>query len=187
MMAPSAPTPGKAPVQNRAKQIRYWLVEERRRLLASVAGLSEDEAQQSLEPDGWAVHAILAHRLFWEGREVEAVGQYLLGCSVELLDFPVRRLDGANAAAVSAMQHHRTDRILRELRETRTLLGFLVQRVPDTDLNTRGNPVRVLLGVALEHDREHSRQIQCWREHCAIQTLRQRDDPSKPESENSPK
>ena len=118
---------------------------------------------------------------------MEAVGHYLLGRSVELLIFPVRWLGGANAAAVSAMQHHRTDRILRELGETRTLLESLVQRVPDTDLNTRGNPVRVLLGVALEHDREHSHQIQSWREHCATPTLRQRDDPSKPESKNSPK
>ncbi|MEE9278016.1 MAG: DinB family protein, partial [Dehalococcoidia bacterium] len=119
-----------------AAQIRYWLEEERRRFLTAVAGLSEAAAQEPLEPGGWSVHDILAHRLFWEGREVEALGQYLLGKRVELLDFPLKRVDGTNARAVATLQGHTSARLLRELRQTRAMLMELLAKVPDADLNS---------------------------------------------------
>ena len=147
-----------------AEQIRYWLGEERRRLIVAVSGLTEEEPREPLEAGGWSVHGILAHRLFWEGREVEALGQYLLGKRVELLDFPLKRVNGTNAAAVETLRDHPPARLLRELSATRALLLVLVAKLPDSDFDDEDNEARLLLGVMLEHDREHSRQIQRWRE-----------------------
>ena len=129
-----------------------------------MAGLSEAEVRQPLEPGGWSVRDILAHRLFWERREVEGLGQHLLAQRVELLDFPSKRLDAANAAAVRTMQGMTATEILRDLARTRAALLDLVRRLPDDDLNAPTSDARTLLGVALTHDREHAAQIRAWRE-----------------------
>ena len=133
-------------------------------MLAAVAGLSEEGSRRPLAPGAWSVHAILAHRLFWERREVEALGQHLLGRRVELLDFPSKRLDAANAAAVRTMRGMTAAAVLRDLARTRAALLDLVERLPTDDLNAPGNDARTLLGVALTHDREHAAQIRAWRE-----------------------
>lgn len=146
-----------------ADQIRYWLAEERRLLIEAVTGLSEDEAREPLAEGEWSVHEILAHRMFWEGREVEAIGQHLLGQRVELPDFPIKRLDGTNAAAVDTLRGHSTAQLLRDLIRLRAMLNDLLTRLPDADLDAKDNPARIILGVALEHDREHRRQIEAWR------------------------
>ncbi len=145
------------------RQLRDRLAEERRRLLAAVAGLTEAETRQPLAPGAWSVHDLLAHRLYWEREEVQALGDHLLGRRAALLDFPLRNLDAVNAAAVRRLQNLATATILRQLRQTRALLDRLVVRVPDGELNTAENPARMLLGIALEHDREHSAQIRAWR------------------------
>ena len=129
-----------------------------------MAGLSEAAARQPLEPGGWSVHDVLAHRLFWERQEVEGLGQHLLARRVELLDFPSKRLDAANAAAVRTMQGMTAAEVLRDLARTRAALLDLVRRLPDDDLNPPGGDARTLLGVALTHDREHAAQIRAWRE-----------------------
>ena len=116
-----------------------------------------------MEPDGWSVHDILAHRVFWEGREVEAIGQHLLGRRVELLDFPGKRLAGTNAAAVTTMEGMSSAELLRDLGRTREALMDLVARLSDDDLNMPDNDARTILGIALSHDREHSAQIREWR------------------------
>jgi hypothetical protein len=138
-------------------------VEERRRLVEVVSGLAEAHARLPLEPDGWSVHNILAHRLFWEGREVEAIGQHLLGRRVELLDFPGKRLAGTNAAAITTMDTMSSADLLRDLTRTRAALIDLVHRLTDEDLNTPDNDARTVLGIALSHDREHATQIHDWR------------------------
>ena len=146
-----------------AERLRYWLVEERRRLLDTVRGLSDEQAAVPLEPGGWCVQQILAHRLFWEGREAEALAQYLLGRRVELLQFSLRRLDGANAAAVDTLRRRSSGELLRALRKSRQALRNLAQRIPDAALNDPQDEARAVLGIALEHDREHARQIGAWR------------------------
>ncbi|MEE9276858.1 MAG: hypothetical protein V3V06_00425, partial [Dehalococcoidia bacterium] len=67
------------------------------------------------------------------------------------------------ARAVATLQGHTSARLLRELRQTRAMLMELLAKVPDADLNSAHNAARAILGVALEHDREHGRQIQSWR------------------------
>ena len=161
-----------------AERLRYWLVEERRLLLDVVSGLTEDAAREPFQLGGddstsWSVHDILAHRLFWEGREAEALGQYLLGKRVELLDFPVKRIDGTNAAAVDTLLGQPTKKVLRGLCKTRDALLELVARIDDDQLNADDNPAQLILGVALEHDREHRKQIQAWRRLRAEQALDQ--------------
>ena len=146
-----------------AERLRYWLVEERRRLLDVVRGLSEEQAALPLEPAGWCVQQILAHRLFWEGREAEALGQYLLGRRVDLLQFPLKRLDGANAAAVDTRRRFSSRELLRALRKSREALRSLAERIPDAALNDPQDRARAVLGIALEHDREHAQQIGAWR------------------------
>lgn len=166
------------PRHTAAERLRYWLVEERRLLLAAVGGLTEDAAREPLAADGWSVHDVLAHRMFWEGREAEALGKYLLGQRVELLDFPVKRIDGTNAAAVDTLRGHSTARILRELARTREALLQLAAKVPDAALNDEQDEARILLGVALEHDREHRRQIEAWRKRRARKSVERSSEPA---------
>jgi hypothetical protein len=110
------------------------------------------------------VHDILAHRLFWEGREAEAIGQHLLGRRVDLLDFASKRLSGTNATAITTMQSMSAAQVLRDLALTRDALANLVARLTDDDLNDPASDARTILGIALSHDREHSAQIRSWRE-----------------------
>ena len=138
-------------------------MEERRSLIEAVSGLSEEDARLPLEPHAWCSDDILAHRLFWEGREVEAIGQYLLGRRVDLLDFPAKRLSGTNDAAVATMKGMSSADILRDLGRTRAALIDLVGRLSDDDLNLADNAARTILGIALSHDREHAAQIRDWR------------------------
>ncbi|PZC44791.1 MAG: Protein of unknown function (DUF1706) [Chloroflexi bacterium] len=119
------------------------------------------------------MHDILAHRLFWERQEVQALGQHLLAQRVELLDFPSHRLDGANAAAVRTMARMTTPDLLHDLRRTREALLELIARLDDSDLNTPDNAARTILGVALTHDREHTAQILDWRASGAAPTEQQ--------------
>ena len=161
-MSPSphpAPDPKFAP----AEQIRYWLEEERRLLLEAIHGLTEEDTRETHEDGSWSVHDALAHRMFWESEEAEGVGQYLLGKRIELLDFPLKRIDGTNVTAVETLRKHSTERLLREIAKTRAALLELVCKIPDDDLNQEDNPARTLLGVAIEHDREHRQAIQDWR------------------------
>ena len=146
-----------------AEQLCYWLRAERSNLVAAVSGLTEDEARLPLAPTAWSVQEILAHRVYWEQRELEALEQYLRGESMELLRFPLARVDAVNAAVVERLHDHAAAALLRNLQSIRTRLLNLAARVPDADLNTPDHPVSILLGVALEHDREHTRQILQWR------------------------
>ena len=159
--APSDPRTGPSP----AAQIRYWISEERRRLLRAADGLTDDRAREPMQPDGWSVHDVLAHRLFWERSEVEAIGQYLLGKRIELLDFPIKRVDGANRGAVETLRSQPTNQIVRELAITRAALQQLLDRIRDDELNEDGNDARTILGIAIEHDREHTAEIDEWRRH----------------------
>jgi len=175
------PRPDSTPSHTVAQQIRYWFVEERRLLVAAVSGLTEDAAREPFQPDGWSLHDILAHRMFWEGREAEALAQCLLGKRVELLDFPLKRVDGTNAAAVDTLREHRTDQVLRELKKTRSAVAELAQKIPDEALNEDDNAARTVLGVAIEHDREHRLQIERWRQERAARALRESSEPSSSE------
>lgn len=116
-----------------------------------------------MRPGEWSVHDVLAHRLFWERSEVEAIGQYLLGKRIALLDFPIKRVDGANRGAVDTLRSQPTEQITRELAITRSALQQLLDRIRDDELNSDGNEVRTILGIAIEHDREHAAQINEWR------------------------
>lgn len=166
------------PRHSAAERLRYWLVQERRLLVDAVSGLTEARAREPLEPDGWSVHDVLAHRMFWEGREAEALGKYLLGQRVDLLDFPLKRIDGTNAAAVDTLRNHTTAQVLRELTRTREALLQLAAKVPDSALNREADEARTLLGVALEHDREHRQEIEAWRRRRARESLERSSEPA---------
>ena len=77
-----------------------------------------------------------------------------------LLNFPTKRIDSTNAAAVSSLGARPLPALMRALEDLRVRTATLVERLPDDDLNEPGNPARILLGVALEHDREHRRELE---------------------------
>lgn len=139
--------------------MRYWWQAERELLLVALADVPADEAHTKIAPDGWSPNGIAAHRLFWEAEERAAIEEHLGGAFPSLLDFPTRRIDSTNAAAVAALGDRRLPALIKALRDLRERTTTLVERVPNADLNTHGNPARILLGVALEHDREHRRQL----------------------------
>ena len=76
------------------------------------------------------------------------------------MSFPTRRIDSTNAAAVASLGDRRLPALIRALQDLRGRTATLVERIPDGDLNTPGNPARILLGVALEHDREHRLELE---------------------------
>lgn len=157
-------------------------------LLEAVSGLTADAAHEPLDPDAansWAVHDILAHRMFWEGRESEAIEQFLHDKRVELLDFPIKRIDGTNAAAVDTLRGQPTEKILRGLGKTHKALLELVAKLDDVQLNDDESAAQLILGVALEHDREHRKQIQDWRRQQALNEDRPAD-PSQDQAVDRP-
>ena len=149
--------------RSEVERLRYWLRAERWLLLQVIAAVPEAGLRTPLGRGEWSVHEIVAHRLFWEGREVEALRQYQAGQRVELLDFPLRRLDATNAVAVETMVEQPTSALRAGLALTRERLLGLAEKIQDEALRQPGDAARTLLGVALEHDREHRTQIEAGR------------------------
>ena len=143
-----------------AQRLRYWWQAERELLLAALSAVPENAAHTETVEDGWSPNGIAAHRLFWEAEERAAIEEHLGGAFPSLLDFPTRRIDTTNAAAVASLGDRRLSALIRALQDLRERTATLVERVPDADLNAHGNPARILLGVALEHDREHRRELE---------------------------
>lgn len=142
-----------------AQRLRYWWQAERELLLAALASVPEDSVHEPMSDGGWSPSGVAAHRLFWEAEERAAIEEHLGGAFPSLLDFPTRRIDSTNAAAVASLGDRRLTALVRALRDLRGRTATLVERIPDADLNTQGNPARILLGVALEHDREHRGEL----------------------------
>ncbi len=143
-----------------AQRLRYWWRAERDLLLKTLAGVPEGQVDDALAEGAWSPTGMAAHRLFWEAEERAAIEEHLGGAFPSLLDFPTRRIDSTNAAAVASLGNRRLTALIRALRDLRERTATLVERIPDADLNTPGNPARILLGVALEHDREHRRELE---------------------------
>lgn len=143
-----------------AQRLRYWWQAERELLLQVLSSVPDDAAETPMGEGAWSANGVAAHRLFWEAEERAAFEEHLGGAIPSLLDFPTRRIDSTNAAAVASLGDRRLPALVRALRDLRERSASLVERVSDEDLNTQGNPARILLGVALEHDREHRRQLE---------------------------
>ena len=129
-------------------------------MLAALEAVDPARRDERVGESGWTAREILAHRLFWEAQEREAFEQYVNGREPELLRFPVERIDAANAAAVESLRGREWRSLQRALGRLRASGELLVSQVPDADLEQPRNPARILLGVALEHDREHRREIE---------------------------
>lgn len=143
-----------------AQRLRYWWQAERNLLLSALAAVPESEIKTSLAEGAWSPIGVAAHRLFWEAEERAAIEELLGGSFPSLLDFPTRRIDSTNAAAVASLGDRRLSALIRALQDLRARTATLVERIPDDDLNSPGNPARILLGVALEHDREHRADLE---------------------------
>lgn len=146
-----------------ARRLRYWWQAERNLLLKTLAAIPDDAVDLAMEDGGWSPKGVAAHRLFWEAEERAAIEEHLGGAFPTLLDFPTHRIDSTNSAAVASLGDRRLSALTRALEDLRQRTATLVERVSDEDLNTQGNPARILLGVALEHDREHRRELEAWR------------------------
>jgi hypothetical protein len=143
-----------------AQRLRYWWQAERDLLLKTLAAIPENDVDEAIAEGAWSPTGLAAHRLFWEAEERAAIEEHLGGAVPTLLDFPTRRIDSTNAAAVASLGDRRMTALIRALQDLRSRTATLVERIPDADLNTQGNPARILLGVALEHDREHRTELE---------------------------
>ena len=143
-----------------AQRLRYWWQAERELLLNALAAVPEGSVHEPMADDAWSPNGVAAHRLFWEAEERAAIEEHLGGAFPSLLDFPTRRIDSTNAAAVTSLGDRRLSALIRALQDLRGRTATLAERIPDADLNTQGNPARILLGVALEHDREHRGELE---------------------------
>ena len=143
-----------------AQRLRYWWQVERTLLLQALHAVPGDAVDQPLDHGAWSPKGLAAHRLFWEAEERAAIEEHLGGAFPSLLDFPTGRIDSTNAAAVDSLGDRTLPAMLRALADLRGRTATLVERIPDADLDRQGNPARILLGVALEHDREHRQEIE---------------------------
>lgn len=143
-----------------AQRLRYWWQAERELLLKTLSVVPLDQVDDALADGSWSATGVAAHRLFWEAEERAAIEEHLGGVFPSLLDFPTRRIDSTNAAAVASLGDRRLTALVRALADLRGRTATLVERIPDADLNAPGNPARILLGVALEHDREHRGELE---------------------------
>ena len=156
----SAARAGDAQGWSDAQRLRYWWQAERASLLAALSAVPEERASEELSEGGWSAVGVAAHRLFWEAEERAAIEEHLGGGVPSLLEFPTKRIDSTNASAVASLGERRLPALVRALQDLRGRTATLVERLPDDDLNAPGNPARILLGVALEHDREHRRELE---------------------------
>ena len=143
-----------------AQRLRYWWRIERELLIAALERVPASDRQVPLAEGEWSPTAIVAHRLFWEAEEHAALVEHLSGDMPSLLELPTERIDPTNARAVEALGDRPLLTMVRALVELRNRTSALVERLSDDELNEPGSTPKILLGVALEHDREHRRQLE---------------------------
>jgi uncharacterized protein (TIGR03083 family) len=144
--------------------------QERERLEAAIAGMSEAEMAEPGVVGNWSVKDLLAHVTAWEAELVTALWYNTLGRRPSLGS--IGDVDAWNAERYEENKDRPLDRILSDFHGVYEQLLQRVEKLSDDELNdprrykwTRGTPMlEYVAGNSYDHEEEHAAQIEAYRE-----------------------
>ena len=149
------------------EDVRESLARERRKLLAALDGLSEEEMARPGAVGRWSVRDVLAHILAWDE---EAVTRLELLATDRPQDFTRitsdEELDAWNARAQQRYADLPLAEVMRRLTEAQGRVLAGLDSLSDERLSTDEGPVPVhnwLPDCTYAHEEEHCADILAWR------------------------
>jgi hypothetical protein len=139
------------------------LDDARKKLLASLQGLSEEQMTQSGAVGEWSVKDVLSHVASWEETALPDLARLARGDAPVLasIDLYATSYDSMNAMIMALRLKTPLPQVLRELDILHADFMAAVARLPDSVL-AEGQFGRLLVQITAEHDEEHARHILEW-------------------------
>lgn len=145
--------------------------EARERLLASFAGLSNDEMTEPGVDGGWSVRDILAHLAAWDRAYADMFRAMLAGERHPILDMDEIGLEQFKQERYLASKDLGVDEALTEFTAAREELMDLLRGVGNAQLfapapgdEHADMSIAACLGVVVNDDEEYAQKIEEWRE-----------------------
>jgi len=142
----------------KAKLLSY-LLQSRRRLLASIEGLEEGEMTGQPVVGHWTVGDLITHLVAWEEVAIQRLDLVCAGRASEIERVPDDEVDAWNARAYELGRSRSLAEVLQGLEDTRGRLLKLVGSMTEEQLNEVDVVTRRYL-----HEDEHTAQIAEWRQ-----------------------
>ncbi len=148
------------------------LENSREQLLRAIEGLSQEEMTRPGMLGEWSIKDILAHISRWEAELIRILFQLQQGGAPKVPDYTAADFDRLNAQFVSESQARTLQQIKDDFLSVRKQTIKRVEQTPEKDLTSPGrypslggsSLAQVIAAYTFEHDREHSAQIQAWRQ-----------------------
>ncbi len=147
------------------------LHDARERLLASFAGLTEEEMAQAGVAGRWSVRDVLAHVAAWDRAVTEQFRAMLAGERHPLLDMDEEGVQQFNEEHWSANQSMPLAEAVAELTAAREEMLTLLREVDNPSLfapapgdEQADMSIAACLNAQISHDEEHAEMIEEWRE-----------------------
>lgn len=132
-------------------------------LLASFAGLTEEEMVRPGVVEGWSVKDILAHITTWEEEGLHHLPTVAMGKKPPTYASQYGSLDGFNALKFEENRKRSLDEVLARLHETHARLLAYLDAVPDELLPSKERFRNRLKWDTYSHYAMHAKHIQEWR------------------------
>jgi uncharacterized protein (TIGR03083 family) len=155
----------------RRQMLAGQIQDSRERLLASFAGLSDE---QMLEPGvcgDWSARDILAHLASWDRATTQMYREMLAGSRPPFMDLEDEGIEQFNAKGHQATKDATLQEVMTELNASREEMLELLREVdnqalfapaPGDDHATFS--IAACISVTAAHDDEHAEMIEEWRE-----------------------
>ena len=155
----------------RRQMLAGQLHDARERLLASFAGLSDEEMARPGAAGEWSVAHVLAHIAAWDRASLDAFREMLQGKRPPFLDLDDDGIEAFNEEHHGSVVEITPDEALTNLLTAREELLTLLREVDNTTLFAPAPgdehadlSIAACITVLVNHDEEHAEMIEEWRQ-----------------------
>jgi hypothetical protein len=141
------------------------LEQARKKLLASIQGLTTEQMTQAEAVGEWTVKDVLSHVTSWEEFALPDLHRLARGDAPALAsigNLESTNYDGPNSIIMALRRNLPLDQVLRELHLIHADFVEAVNRLPESAL-VEGQFGRGLVQITAAHDNEHADHILAWR------------------------
>jgi hypothetical protein len=157
--------------QARRQMLAGQMKDSREQLLASYAGLTDEEMRESGVCGEWSVAEVLAHVGAWDRATTEAFRQMLEGERPPFIDMDEDGLEEFNQSRHASHAGISPDDAVSELLAAREEMLELLRETGNEQMfapapgdESADMSIAACLQVQIDHDQEHALMIEEWRE-----------------------
>ena len=148
------------------------LAAERASLFTALLGLSEEQLTTAEPIPGWTIKDLLAHVAFWDGFHTNRMQMVADGRIQEIMEIgDDADMDAFNSKILAKQKELPLEQALAMLQKERSGFKQMLKRLDDEALQGQirlswgwRTHMRVWAKWRYQHDKEHSQQIQAWRD-----------------------